>query len=78
MSHATDMVTAIEAVIAGRISSDVEQYTIGGRDITKIPFGELIQYRDKYLAEAKAEDDATRLENGDKSKRKVKVTFVNP
>jgi hypothetical protein len=39
---------AIEAVIAGRVTSDIEAYHIAGRAVTKIPLKELLSLRGLY------------------------------
>lgn len=75
MSHATTMLAAIEAVLEGRITSDIEQYSIAGRQITKIPITELLVLRDRYKAEVAREEAAASLELGEKSKRTIKVRF---
>lgn len=74
-SHAKTMLDAIEAVLEGRITSDVEQYSIGGRQITKIPISELSVLRSKYKAEVAREEEADRLKMGLKNKRMIKVRF---
>ena len=50
---AEDVVTtlaAIESVLAGRITADIQAYTIAGRAVTKIPISELMQMRGIYAA----------------------------
>jgi hypothetical protein len=74
-THASRMLTAIEAALEGRITSDMEQYSIAGRQITKIPVNELLVLRDKYKAEVQAEEDAENLKLGYKSKRIIKTRF---
>ena len=48
-SHNKKMLDAIEAVLEGRITSDVEAYQIAGRQITKISITELEALHVKYL-----------------------------
>lgn len=36
---------AVNAVIAGRLTSDIESYTIAGRSVTKMPIGDLMALR---------------------------------
>lgn len=48
--HEVKMLAAIEAVLEGRITADVQQYAIGGRQITKIPIEELAKLRGRYQA----------------------------
>lgn len=47
-SHAEKMLAAIEARLEGRIISDHQSYTIGGRSLDRIPFEELHKLRNKY------------------------------
>lgn len=42
--------SAIEAVLQNRVTADLEQYSIAGRSITKIPVRELLQLRGQYRA----------------------------
>lgn len=75
MSHATTMLAAIEAVLEGRIDSDVEQYQIAGRQITKIPISELKQLRKEYKAEVKKEENIQNIKLGKSSKQIMHVRF---
>ena len=74
-SHAATMLAAIESVLEGRITADIESYSIAGRQITKIPLSELLVIREKYKAEVAREDAAERLKMGLKSKKTIKVRF---
>lgn len=47
---------AINAVIEGRITKDVESYSIEGRALTRTPLADLHRLRARYLAEVQAED----------------------
>lgn len=49
-THNERMLAAIEALIEGRTTADVEYYQIAGRALTKIPVKELMAYRAKYAA----------------------------
>jgi len=49
-THNERMLAAIEALIEGRTTSDVEYYQIAGRALTKIPVKELMAYRSKYAS----------------------------
>jgi hypothetical protein len=75
MSHASTMLEKIEAVLEGRIDSDVESYQIAGRNITKIPITELIVLRDRYKRETVSEVAAEDLELGLGNKRKILTRF---
>lgn len=48
---AEEMLEVIEAAIAGRLTKDMESYSIAGRSITKIPIGELMTLRAKFSNE---------------------------
>lgn len=48
-SHAQKMLEAIEQVLLGRITKDVEAYEIDGRSITKIPMLELMTLKKQYM-----------------------------
>lgn len=47
-TYAETMLAAIEAVLAGRATADVESYQIDGQALTRIPFAELRQARTRY------------------------------
>ena len=74
-THAKTMLDAIEAVLEGRIDSDVEQYQIAGRQITKIPVSELHELRKKYLAEYKKEQRINNIKLGKSSSSTMHVRF---
>lgn len=74
-THAETMLSAIEAVLEGRITADVEAYSIAGRQITKIPMAELLTLRDKYKAEVNSEAAAASIAAGTGNPRKIKVRF---
>jgi hypothetical protein len=71
-THAARMLTLIEAALEGRIPAGMEQYQIGGRQITKIPTNDLYALRAKYRSELAMERKPGR------SNPTRKVTFVNP
>lgn len=75
MSHAKTMLDAIEAVLEGRIDSDVEQYQIAGRQITKIPILELKKLRDDYRAEYKKEQKIENIKLGKSSTQIMHARF---
>lgn len=72
-THAYRMVTAIEAVLEGKVTADVASYSIAGRSITKIPIVELIELREKYRKEFENEVLAFR---GKKKPKRVLNRFV--
>ena len=48
------LLEAIDAVLAGRISADVEAYSIEGRALTRIPFRDLARIRATLAAKVRA------------------------
>jgi len=44
----------IEAVLSGRVTSDISGYTIGGRQVIKMPIDELVRLRTRLRAEVMA------------------------
>lgn len=76
MTHAETMLQAIEAVLEGRITADIEQYSIAGRQITKIPVEELIKLRQYYRLEVIKEHQAEQLTSGELPNKNIRVRFV--
>ena len=75
-THAEIMLTKIESLLQGRADSDVSNYSIQGRSLTKLSIDELIKWRDYYNAEV---NRAKRLEEiylGRKTAATVKVRFI--
>lgn len=64
MSHATTMVTRIEALLEGRALADADSYEIAGRSLKKMSIKDLIYWRNHYRAEVKAEARAALLASG--------------
>jgi hypothetical protein len=62
-NHAEIMVAKIETLLAGKADSDVAEYTIAGRSLTKLSFSELLQARDYYKKEV------SRLRNNELAKK---------
>lgn len=75
-THARRVLDAIEAVIEGRATSDVEEYQIAGRQLRYIPITELLALRDKYADSVKREEAAARSANGLSDGRRVYVRFA--
>jgi len=50
-THAERMLEVIEAVLEGRVDRAVESYTVGGRQVTRMPIAELRKLRAHYKAE---------------------------
>ena len=74
-SHAKRMLDAIEALLEGKATDDVDEYSINGRSLKKIPVAELIKWRDLYRSEYKSEQTAENIRRGLASPRKVMVRF---
>lgn len=55
-SHARRMLDAINDKLSGRITKDVEAYTIEGRSLTRTPFEVLTKWRAKLMREVAAEE----------------------
>jgi len=70
-SHASTMLGKIESVLEGRLDSDIENYSIAGRQITKIPITELLVLRDRYAADVRSEEEAARIAMGKNSRNKI-------
>lgn len=71
-SHAEIALANIEAVIVGKASADVLRYTIGGRELWKHPWEELLKLRDYYRAEVATE----KAKAAGKKQNKVLVRFI--
>lgn len=51
LAFAERNLSAVEAVLEGRITADIEAYTIGGKQVTAIPVMELMQLRSRLRYE---------------------------
>jgi hypothetical protein len=49
------MLTAIQSVLSGRATNDIESYQIAGRAVNKIPIAELVKLENMYIAKVRAE-----------------------
>lgn len=67
------LLAAVDATLSGRVTKDVESYTIEGRSLTKIPFVELRSLRDQLRREVNA---ARRRAAGKAPIETVPVRFV--
>jgi len=74
-SHAEIMVTKIQSILEGKADSDVSNYSIAGRSLTKMTFEELISARDVYRRELQQEKVKERIKRGKPSGSTVKVRF---
>lgn len=74
-THAEKMLEKIEAVLEGRLEGDINQYSIAGRLIVKIPILELTELRDRYKAEVNQEKTKKNVEAGQKNPRFIGAKF---
>lgn len=70
-SWARRALDAIEATLEGRASSDQLAMSIAGRSISRIPLGELTQWRDRLLQEVRTEERVSQSGRGRNIKAKV-------
>lgn len=74
-SHAQIMIDKIESILQGKADSDVGSYSIAGRSLTKMSFGELMTARDQYKAEFQQEVIKDRARRGKPTGSTIKVRF---
>lgn len=74
-SHAQIMIDKIESILQGKADSDVGSYSIAGRSLTKMSFGELMTARDQYKAEFQQEVVKDRARRGKPTGSTIKVRF---
>ena len=74
-SHAEIMLTKIESLLSGKADSDVANYSIAGRSLTKLTFEELRDARDFYRQEVLHENNELDLKNGRKGSSTIQVRF---
>lgn len=60
-TFAEKMLAAIEALMLGRATADQESMTIDGTAITRIPFEQLVRYRNQYAAEVQRQQNRGKL-----------------
>lgn len=60
-THAAKMLAAVEATLEGRVTSDIIGYTIGNRQVIKMPVNELMRWRRHYRWEVYRERNPSRL-----------------
>lgn len=75
-SHAEIMQTKIETLLEGKADSDVSNYAINGRSLTKLTPAELIEWRDYYRAEVIKQKRQEQLKLGRRVPASVKVRFI--
>ena len=74
-THAEIMVDKIEGLLEGRADSDVNDYSIAGRSLTKMKVSELLQWRDYYRTEVAKEKRKELIRRGKGVNSTVKVYF---
>jgi len=74
-THAEIMVEKIQSILEGKADSDVSNYSIAGRSLTKMTFEELISTRDVYRRELQQQKVKERIRRGKASGSTVKVRF---
>lgn len=75
-THAEIMLTKIESLLEGKADSDVSNYSIQGRSLTKFGLDELLQWRDYYNAEVSKQKRLEEIRLGRKTAATVKVRFL--
>jgi len=74
-THAEIMVDKIESILEGRADSDVANYSIKDRSLTKLSIDELLRWRDYYRLEFRKEKTAQLIAKGETTGVTVKVRF---
>ena len=74
-THAEIMLNKIESILENRADSDVSDYSIGNRSLTKIPLKELMMWRDRYRAEFYQEKRKLRAKQGKTTGQNVLIRF---
>lgn len=74
-SHAEIMIDKIESLLEGKADSDVANYEIAGRKLTKLSFKELMEARDYYRSQLMMEQRAFDVKQGKPTNGTVKVRF---
>ena len=73
--HAEIMLGKIEAILEGKADSDVSNYSINGRSLTKFSPEELIEWRDYYKREVASHKREEAIKHGRRTKSTIKVRF---
>lgn len=75
-THAEIMLTKIQTMLEGKADSDVANYSINGRSLTKLSVSELIEWRDYYRAEVTKQKRMEQIKLGRRTPASVKVRFI--
>ena len=73
--HAEKMIAKIETILEGKADSDVSNYSIAGRSISKMSFDELLAARDLYRRELVEHERRQLLKRGKSNGATIKVRF---
>ena len=73
--HAEIMVDKIETLLAGKADSDVANYSIAGRSLTKLSFQELLDARDHYKREIVKHTNNELIKKGKSNGSTIQVRF---
>jgi len=74
-THSEIMIGKIESILQGKADSDVANYSVGNRSLTKMSFEELMKARADYKAELSREKNTERAKNGDATSQTILVRF---
>lgn len=74
-THAEIMVDKIEAVLQNRADADVQNYSIQGRSLVKMPIDDLLRWRDYYRTELAMEKRKERVRRGKSTGATIKARF---
>jgi len=75
-THAEIMLTKIESLLEGRADSDVANYSIQGRSLSKMTFAELIDARNFYREEVAALKRKNDIKLGRATPQTIQVRFT--
>jgi len=73
--HAEIMVDKIQSLLEGKADSDVAEYTIAGRSLTKLSFKELLEARDHYKREIVKHTNDELIKKGKSNGSTIQVRF---
>ena len=73
--HAEVMISKIETILEGKADSDVSNYSIAGRSLTKMTFDELLEARDRYKREFLQHQNKELIKRGKSGSTTIKVKF---
>lgn len=74
-THSEIMVAKIESLLQGKADSDVSNYSIGNRSLTKLSFEELMNAREYYQREVVRHMNEERVRHGKTGSSTIRVRF---